>query len=352
MKLFTAIAIMLWMWESPAVAFDREGVQQLLAEAADDDTAAVLHISTPDGALTLTHGRKWQGGPPVEAGDLFVLASVSKPYLAAAILTLSAEGQLPLDRPIRKLISQRTGTGFPALHRISIRMLLGMRSGLVDYYTDDYLADLILPRRTGITLNRALGYARGESLAFKPGKMFDYVNANYLLAQAVLEKAAGMPMYRALQERLFRPTGLTRTYVLNAMGSPPPSVAGYEDLFGDGPVDTRPYYHAPGFGDGGLIASAGDTARFFRALLIDRMVLPSTQLAAMLADPEGHEYGLGIDVEHDKRLGVILGHSGGDLGFVSDVRVVPSKGVVVVALFGSVEADSDVTWQVLELLAK
>jgi D-alanyl-D-alanine carboxypeptidase len=344
------ILIGLWIFLSPAQAFDRGQLQGLLAEAVDDDTAAVLHVSTPEGAITLTHGRKWQGGPPVEADDLFVLASVSKPYLAAAVLALNADGQLPLDRPVRKLLDARTAKGFPGLDRITVRMLLSMRSALMDYYTDDYLEELILPRRTGITLNRALGYARDEVLAFRPGKIFDYVNTNYLLAQAVLEKAAGMPMHQVFQERLFRPAGLTRTHVLNATGSPPLSVAGYEDLFGDGPVDVRLYYHAPGFGDGGLIASAADAARFFRALLIDRMVLPSTQLAAMLADPEGDEYGLGIDVEHDKRLGVIFGHSGGDLGFVSDVRVVPSKGFVVVALFGSVESNSDLTWRVLDAL--
>lgn len=352
MRFLATVFLGLLLSSPPALALDRVELQKLLSKAADGHTAAVLHVITPDESLTLTHGRKWRGGPPVEVDDLFVLASVSKPYLATAILSLSADGRLPLDRPVSKLLGRDAAKGFPGLNRISVRTLLGMRSGLVDYYTQDYLEELILPRAGGVTLMRALDYARGESLEFKPGSIFDYSNTNYLLAQAVLERSTDAPMHDVFRKRLFARAGLNRTYVLNAPGSAPPSVAGYEDMSGTGPEDMRPNYHAPGFGDGGLIASAADTARFFHTLLIDRTLLPPTQLAALLADPEKDEYGLGIDVEHDERLGVIFGHSGGDLGYVGDVRVVPSKGIVVVALFGSVEADSNVTWQVLQALSR
>lgn len=352
MRFLACILVLLTGVSGALAAADRAELQALLAEAADGNTAAVLHVITQDESFTLTHGRKWRGGPAVEADDLFVLASVSKPYLAAAVLSLSAEGRLPLDRPIGKFLRVDTLRGFAGVGRITVRMLLAMRSGLADYYTGDYLDEVILPRRGAVYLNRALDYARGESLGLRPGLAFDYSNTNYLLAQAALERASGRRMHEVFRDRLFRKAGLNRSFVLNALGSPPPSVAGYEDLHGDGPEDMRSMYHAPGFGDGGLVASAADTGRFFHALLIEKLLLPPMQLAAMLADPEKDEYGLGIDVSHDAKLGVIFGHSGGDLGYVSDVRIVPSKGIVVVSLFGSVEADSDVTWRVLKSLSE
>lgn len=349
LRLIACVGVLLAVWLNAAAA-DRARLQQMLSEAADGDTAAVLHVITPEESFSLTHGRKWKGGPPVEPDDLFVLASVSKPYLAAAILSLSAEGHLPLDRPVQDLLHPGTAKGFSSLDRITLRMLLGMRSGLADYYTETYLDTMILSGRGKVNLNRALNFARGERLTFQPGRDFDYSNTNYLLGQAALERASGRRMYEVFRDRLFRKMGLARTFVLNAPGSPPPSVAGYEDLNGDGPEDMRPLYHAPGFGDGGLVASAEDTARFFHALLIGKSVLPGTQLSAMVSDPERDEYGLGLDVEYGHRLGVIFGHSGGDLGYVSDVRVVKSLGITVVALFGSVESDSDVTWRVLDAL--
>ncbi len=55
----------------------------------------------------------------------------------------------------------------------------------------------------------------------------------------------------------------------------------------------------------------------------------------MTTDAGGAGYGMGIELD-----GPILGHSGGDLGFSSDVRLHRPSGTIAVMLVAEEEADT------------
>jgi D-alanyl-D-alanine carboxypeptidase len=101
----------------------------------------------------------------------------------------------------------------------------------------------------------------------------------------------------------------------------------------------RSYYMFEGFGDGGVIAPAFDLARFFHALFVDESLLTGAMMAEILHDPVGEGYGMGIEVD-----GAIVGHSGGDLGFSSDVRLDRDNGTLAIIL--SASADTDIDWTI------
>jgi Beta-lactamase len=74
-----------------------------------------------------------------------------------------------------------------------------------------------------------------------------------------------------------------------------------------------------GRGDGALISTAVDLARFFRALLVERTLLPAPLLEQMMHvipdDPPAEmAYGLGL-IADPLPCGTVWGHSGGGFGY-------------------------------------
>ena len=262
------------------------------------------------------------------ADTRFAIASVGKTMTAVALLRLVQAGDLRLDAPAADWITPEVARGLGGLRNVTLRHLLTMTSGLPDYYTDDYLAD-VLDDPSRQTAETALGYAFEEDRLFAPGTDFDYSNTNYVLLGLILEAVTGQSYAKAMQTQVFGPAAMTDSFVFGSRRLP----AG----FAQAPAHVRAYYMGAGFGDGGVIATASDVARFYRALFLDQTLLSPAMLADMTSDPTGTGYGMGIELD-----GPILGHSGGDLGFSSDVRLHRPTGTLAVMLVA--EEDADTGW--------
>lgn len=272
-------------------------------------------------------------GDGVDAATRFPVASVGKIFTACAVLRLVEEGRLDLDTPAARHLGGGIVDGFGGMRRVTIRHLLTMTSGLPDYYTDDYLSDA-LDDRDGVQRPEvALRYAMGDAPLFAPGEGFDYSNTNYVMLGLILEAATGQPYARVLADRVFRPAGMTDSFVFGSRPLPDDVVTGHA-----GRTQVRAYYEGQGFGDGGVISSARDLARFYTALFAGR-VLSADMLDVLLTDPIGQGYGMGVEVEAG-----IVGHSGGDYGFAADVRMDPASGDVAIVLVAREDGDTDWAW--------
>lgn len=312
-----------------------------------DGPAAVLYLSTPEGARVATRGQVRPGGRNTRADDRFAIASLSKLYLSVALLMAQERGLVDLDAPAARYLPPEVVIAFGRLDGITTRHLLAMTSGLPDYLDDDYIlrmarGQMIDARRAA--WQRAARYPR----MFAPGADFDYSNTNYVLAEMVLEQVTGQSMAISFEEMIFTPLGLTRTAHHGPMAQP--DVLGREVWSGLRPDDIARYYGFTGLADGGLIAPAAEVAAFYRALFIDQTLLSGTSLDEMLRDAVSAGYGLGVEVETIPGLGIVLGHSGGDLGFVSDVRLVLNRDVIVVALVADADGPDELTYDVLDRL--
>ncbi|MBM4396776.1 MAG: beta-lactamase family protein, partial [Deltaproteobacteria bacterium] len=109
---------------------------------------------------------------PMEFDSAFRVGSNTKPYVVVAVLQLAEEGRLAIDDPISKHVP-----GYPAWGDITLRQLMGMRSGVPDYLSDfafwaDVLAD---PGRTFAPAD-LLGYVSKKPLDFAPGQGCAYSN--------------------------------------------------------------------------------------------------------------------------------------------------------------------------------
>ena len=273
-------------------------------------------------------------GAGTDIDTAFAIASVGKTMTAVAVLRLAERGVLGLDDPAARWVSADIAAGL-GLGAVTIRHLLTMTSGLPDYYDDDYLEDALEDQAGVQRAEVASAYAFDHVALFRPGAGFDYSNTNYVLLGLILEQATGQSYARVMQREVFDPAGMTESFVFGSRPLPAQFADGHE-----GGRHVRQYYAGQGFGDGGVISSARDLARFYQALLAEGRLLSDASLAQMLRDPTGQGYGMGIEVE-----GRILGHSGGDLGFSSDVRFDLTTGAIALTLMARGDADTDWTYR-------
>ena len=272
----------------------------------------------------------------------FAVASISKTFLAALILTLAEEGKLGLERPVV--------TYLPALEidpTITVHELLDHTSGLHDYFYAPDIDEALLadPERVW-TADEALAYV-GKPY-FKPGQGWHYSNTNYLILGLLAEAIEKRPLADQLRARFLAPIGLDHTHYQGVEAPLGPLARAYRF---DGPgvrekpipltdgTDVVPFTSVvTAAGSAGSMAStAEDLATWARALYGGR-VLTSASFAAMVTDAQrtaafkpSIAYGLGVqEATIDGRP--TLGHSGRYLGSRSVVRWLPNEGIAIAVL--------------------
>ncbi|HEX6680911.1 MAG TPA: serine hydrolase domain-containing protein, partial [Gaiellaceae bacterium] len=165
---------------------------------------AIAEVGVPGLAFGISNDRETEFGAAgnVDADQLFRVASVTKPFVAALVLRLVEDGRVSLDDPIPRYLPELS---LPA-GSVTLRQLLSHQAGLghewttplVDYGDGDDALDRL---------------ARGGPVAAAtgPGEWFSYSSAGYYIAAAVAARVTGTTFEGAMQARLLEPLGLRRT---------------------------------------------------------------------------------------------------------------------------------------------
>ena len=156
-------------------------------------------------------------GAPVTSETMFHLASVSKPFVATAIVSLATardagEPVLDLDAPIIDWVPEFTLADGRA-GEVTARRLLSHSSGLpnvVDEYGwhDPQLGDDALSE-----FARSLS---GRRLQAEPGSAFSYSNAGYELLGLVLSRVTGTTFENAMRQQVLTPSGMPNSTFLRS----------------------------------------------------------------------------------------------------------------------------------------
>lgn len=298
----------------------------LPSNALADPIQSVRYLVDGNSVEASTTGHKTTKDTP------FAIASIGKTMTAVAVLRLADRNLISLDALASRWLPVETSSGLGGLEGVSVRHLLTMTSGLADYLSDEYVDDALDDPDQVQNALTALTYAYGEPHVFNVGAGFDYSNTNYVLLGVILERATGNAYADVIEAEVFAPSGMSDSFVFGSTDLPANFPNGHEDG-----QHYRDYYQSQGFGDGGVISTAPDLAAFYKALFIDQSLLTDASLQDMLTDPIGEGYGMGIEIEEG-----LIGHSGGDLGFASDVRMDPDVGSI--AIIFSADADADANW--------
>ena len=209
---------------------------------------------------------------PLDGDTPFRVASVTKTFVAAAILRLSEEGKIGLDTPISRYLSSDSLAVLGADHyqpqRITVRQLLLHTSGLFDY-AESAAYDHINESDPGHHWTRAeqLRFAteHGDPVG-QPGKKFNYSDTGYILLGEIIERVSGEPLAAAVRNLLhFDRVGLHDTYWETLEPTPvgaTPRAHQYYDTYDNIALDAS----SDLYGGGGLISTVSDLATFYRAL--------------------------------------------------------------------------------------
>jgi CubicO group peptidase (beta-lactamase class C family) len=236
-----------------------------------------------------------KGGEPV-----FLLASITKPMTAAAVMTLVDAGQLSLDDKAVKFFPAFTGEG---RETITIRNLLTHTGGLPDMLADDESL-----REHHAPLAEYAEGALKAPLKFAAGSKYSYSSMGILLSAEIAQKITGKPIAEIVEERVLKPLGMRHTgYGLRGRpnattvaSQPAPAMSEAGKKSWPGWNWNSEYWRNLGAPWGGALGSAADVTRFYREFLDSRgtILKPATeQMMIVNQSPAGVKpSGFGFDL--------------------------------------------------------
>jgi CubicO group peptidase (beta-lactamase class C family) len=279
-------------------------------------------------------------GAPMTPDAIFRLASMTKPIVTVAALSLYEEGRLLLSDPVSKYIptfkDQTVGLErTPAEREMTIQDLMRHTSGLTYGNRGKTEIYKMYPESSNVasvtlTMDELIAQLSRAPLLYQPGTRWEYGLSTDVLGR-VVEIVAGKPLGEVLAERVYRPLKMTDSTFLVPMdkrarvaqGLPTHPDTGAEFKLAD-PTVPRKF----DCGGGCAVSTAGDYARFAQMLLnrgsLDgaRVLSPQT-VDFMTADHlgaisrgngsaawPGYTWGLGVAVRQDKGIAPIPGSSG------------------------------------------
>ncbi len=252
---------------------------------------------------------------PMAPSSHYRIGSTTKTFTAVVLLQLVAQGKLALHDTLHTYLPDLP---IPHTESLTIEHLLRMRSGLFDFEDDPSLLGSLEAHLKPWSLSDAVALSIKHPAVFAPGAHFSYCNTNFCVLEMVIERLTGHSLAEELARRIFAPLDMKMSTYPEAsdLSLPEPYIRGYERT-SDGWRECSHVFF--GRGDGALISTAVDVARFFRALLVERTLLPAPLLKQMmhiLADdpPAEMAYGLGL-IADPLPCGTVWGHSGGGFGY-------------------------------------
>src|SRR5215212_1649835 len=291
---------------------------------------------------------------PPDGRSIFRIASMTKSFTAATVLSLRDEGRLRLDDPIEDYVPELAGLEYPTSDspRITVRHLLTMTAG---FPTDDPWGD----RQQGLDLDAFSDLLRrGLSFAWAPGIRFEYSNTSYGILGRLITNVSGVEYRDAVRERMLDPLGMHDTGYLEEEADPDRLARGYlwrEGSYVEEPID--PYGALAAMG--GVFTTVEDLSRWVggfidafpprddpddshplsratRREMQQPMVVEGLRATASSADAspevEAITYGFGLGMLDDVRFGRVILHGGGYPGFGTHMRWHPASGLGLMAL--------------------
>ena len=270
----------------------------------------------------------------VTPDTIFQSGSVGKQFTATAVMMLVEEGKVGLDDSIKKYFPDAP----EAWNDIKVHNVLSHTSGLSEYENGartkpsgpfylrlDNTEDELYKKITEMPMD------------FRPGEDWSYRNTNYVLLGILIHKVTGKFYGDFLQERIFRPLGMSRTRIISEADIIPRRAAGYELVKGE--LKNQDWV-SPSFNstaDGALYFTVEDLQKWDAALYTEKL-LKKASLDRMWTveklnngTPNKAHYGFAWEINNVNGHRVIE-HGGAWQGFTTYIARYVDDKLTVVAL--------------------
>lgn len=304
---------------------------------------AVALVSRDRVLLMQTFGQRTvDKSPLVTSNSLFRIASMSKTFAGAAATLVVDSQQQSWDARMSELFpTLRLGNG-RSYREITLRQVASHSTGLMPHSYSNLLDD-------GVDYARIKPRFAEIPAVCKPGKCYGYQNVVFSLIADVVEQSTGESYGQYLEEKIFRPLGMTTASVgLEPYVASGDATSPHRRIRGQWrPTSTNPAYYsaAPA---AGINASVFDMALWLRANLGGFPEVLSPELlrelhAPVIETPHGNYfnrwqglqkayYGIGwrvFDIDGER----VVHHGGGVRGYRSEMAFVPGRDIGMVVLF-------------------
>jgi CubicO group peptidase (beta-lactamase class C family) len=309
--------------------------------------------------------RDKDAGAPMTPDAIFRIASMTKPMVTVAALSLYEEGRLLLSDPVSKYIPAFKGKTVgleraAATREMAIQDLMRHTSGLT--YGNRGTSEIykMYPQSSNessltLTMDEFIDKLAKAPLLYQPGTQWEYSLSTDVLGR-VVEVVAGKPLGEVLAERIYRPLKMTDTSFLvpdNKRARLAQPLPKHPDTGADYKIPDPTVPRKFDCGGGCAVSTASDYARFAQMLLNRgalngaRVLAPKTvelmtsdHLAGIARGSEyyagpGYTWGLGLAVRED-RGGAPSAGSPGDFSwngaFATGWWADPKEQLVVVSM--------------------
>lgn len=267
---------------------------------------------------------------PITRDTPLHIASISKPITAMAVMKLAEAGKLKLEDTVDQFFPKFPYPG------VTVKSLLTQRSGLPKY---EYFIEKIKPEPEELSkkfltnqdiLNMMIRYKPDVLRAPETG--FTYCNTNYALLALIIEKVTATPFPSAMEQMVFEPLGMTKTYIFQEKDT----LSGAKSFYRNGPK-VHPYDRLDLiYGDKNVYTTPRDLLSFSKAMYADNFL--RKDLKDMIFEPYSNErkginnYGIGFRMKVYDNGSKLTYHTGWWHGTNSVFAHLPDNAVTIVAI--------------------
>jgi CubicO group peptidase (beta-lactamase class C family) len=265
--------------------------------------------------------------------SIFQSGSVGKQFTATAVMMLVEAGKVGLDDPLTKYFPEAPATW----KQVTVRELLSHTAGFTDYPKN-------FDMRKDYTEADLLRMVESVPLAYPPGTSWSYSNLGFLTLGVLIHKVTGQFYGDFLQQRIFKPLGMSTTRVISEADIVPNRSAGYRLVKGQ--IKNQEWV-SPTLNttaDGALYFSVLDLAKWDAALYTDKLLKRSsldqmwTVTPLKNGKPNSGHYGFGWFIEN-QRGHKLIEHGGAWQGFETQISRYVDDGLTIIVLTNLEGAD-------------
>jgi CubicO group peptidase (beta-lactamase class C family) len=279
-------------------------------------------------------------GEAVTPVSLFHMASVSKPFVATAILQLAERGLVELDAPVLRYLPYFQ-LDDPRAGAITLRQMLSHSAGMPDAVDYHWYA----PEVDEGALERYVRTLAGEKLLYEPGEDHAYSNAAFEVLGDVIAKVSGQSFEAYIKTNILDPLGMHDSTFLRHEVRPDLATTPHFGMPSTTLGDAYPYHraHAPSstlhsnvvemsrWAIANLQHGELEGTRILQAASHDRLWQREVE-----TDETGWEEAIGLGWFFGTYGGQpIVYHDGSDPGFESALVLLPDRGDAVVVMGNS-----------------
>jgi CubicO group peptidase (beta-lactamase class C family) len=269
---------------------------------------------------------------------IFRVGSISKLFVATAIMQLVEQGKLDLNEDINTyLVTFKIPS--PPKNPLTLKHLLTHTAGFDDLILNESTLDVKERMDLGEYLKDRL-----PELVMESGQVTSYSNYSYDLAGYIVESVSGMPFHAYIKENILSPLEMNHSSFMPLPELMQQKATPY--LLRNGQLESIPHDYYHGYPSGELITTGTDIAKFMIMHLqkgkYKNSEILNEQTAAFMQQQQFTNFpgfpgiAIGFWELYYKRIRII-NHSGGVAGFKSTLMLIPEQQI---GLFVSINIEN------------